>query len=457
MEQFNAFPADDSYAYEPLGHGRAIRLLQIMPDATEPHGFSLTLQTMDLDDEPLFCALSYTWKSAIVSGLEHDNDDYQPPTVVTILCDGKKLAINENAFDFLRQALIDRLFLAAYDGEDEDLPGLFRLTDYQTRGQDGDIPRRLWIDSISINQKDVTERSRQVSLMGDIYQNSANTIIWLGKEDPHPGARWVMQTFLPRFLRLLDEEGQHYFKRKDPACVDHGLVRHFGEEICARWREEQRNFFVFLIQRRWFCRGWVVQEVILKALEDSDSVVLRCGSFIILWDDLLHFLAAMTKTDWRRTITKRLRSHPETAQYGPRFSQVLQRLVLINSTLRLIMVCYRGETHNWLSQDFGPMTDTERFYTIFFETVHKMRGCEFTERKDHFYGCLGLVSRVLDSEYSSTPMTPDYSLSDVDVYIDAAWAMVKHMPYLTLLGDIEDTGMRNFHELPSWVPDFTVT
>ena len=41
-------------------------------------------------------------------------------------------------------------------------------------------PRALWIDAICINQEDVEERSKQVSLMAFIYRRAARTVVWLG-------------------------------------------------------------------------------------------------------------------------------------------------------------------------------------------------------------------------------------------------------------------------------------
>lgn len=40
-----------------------------------------------------------------------------------------------------------------------------------------------WTDAICINQKNVSERSRQVANMRDIYADSAGTVVWLGPPD----------------------------------------------------------------------------------------------------------------------------------------------------------------------------------------------------------------------------------------------------------------------------------
>jgi len=40
----------------------------------------------------------------------------------------------------------------------------------------------LWIEAICINQADDIEKSHQVSLMGEIYRNADNVVIFLGEE-----------------------------------------------------------------------------------------------------------------------------------------------------------------------------------------------------------------------------------------------------------------------------------
>ena len=267
MESLSQLSIQDGYTYESLPDDRAIRLIQLLIDPRQPHGFSLTSCTVSLRDTPLYCALSYTWKSATISGLARHAEDDKPPALVTVQCDGKDLVITENAFDFLCRAFRERLFIAENDDQ-ELLPEMFRLSEYQTTAQNGVFPQYVWIDAISINQRDVEERSHQVSFMGDIFQQSLTTIVWLGKEEPHPEAKWVIQAFMPRFLTLYRERGRHYFMSKDPACTDPAVTEYFGEEICSRWRSSFKFFFVFLIQRRWFLRGWVVQEVILRTFRE---------------------------------------------------------------------------------------------------------------------------------------------------------------------------------------------
>jgi hypothetical protein len=51
-------------------------------------------------------------------------------------------------------------------------------------------PRTLWIDALCINQSSNAEKSRQVPLMGDIYESASRVLIWLG-----PGSKEIASVF----------------------------------------------------------------------------------------------------------------------------------------------------------------------------------------------------------------------------------------------------------------------
>src|SRR5947209_16619892 len=123
--------------------GKYIRLLGI--DTASSH-MKCTLRTVNLDERPQYTALSYVWG---------DLSDIR-----FIECNGSPLSITKN-LDVALQHLWTR-------------PGSF------------------WIDAICINQADLSERAAQVSLMGDIYANASETIIWLGEPGEH--GHWGMKT-----------------------------------------------------------------------------------------------------------------------------------------------------------------------------------------------------------------------------------------------------------------------
>jgi Heterokaryon incompatibility protein (HET) len=50
---------------------------------------------------------------------------------------------------------------------------------------DADSDDLLWCDAVCINQNDLVERARQVSLMQRIYSEAKAVTVWLGKVDKH--------------------------------------------------------------------------------------------------------------------------------------------------------------------------------------------------------------------------------------------------------------------------------
>lgn len=138
-----------TYKYHRLLESRNIRLLKLLPESEGPD-LKCELVEASLDDKTLrFEALSYVWGSA---------------TDATFLeCQDRCIAITSNCFD--------ALWSLRYSKK----------------------PRMLWVDAVCIDQSSLSERSQQVSLMGDIYSTAHTVVAWLG-----PG-----QTFWGFRLQLL--------------------------------------------------------------------------------------------------------------------------------------------------------------------------------------------------------------------------------------------------------------
>ncbi|KAK0623848.1 heterokaryon incompatibility protein-domain-containing protein, partial [Immersiella caudata] len=97
-----------------------------------------------------------------------------------------------------------------------------------------DEPRRLWIDAICINQDDTSERSAQVAVMQYIFQNATDVIAWIGEEEGGSHGRPVTQR-AANFVR--------------ESVTPPGWVGSPWVDLLA------------LVERPWFSRIWIVQEV----------------------------------------------------------------------------------------------------------------------------------------------------------------------------------------------------
>lgn len=125
-----------------------------------------------------------------------------------------------------------------------------------------DDTRVMWIDALCINQADDTEKSFQVSLMGQIYRNAEEVVVFLGEEKED--SAMVMQ-----YLNLPDvdhDESQSLSQEAGNEEVKMGQT--VAERRSIQWRIQHCGFDEprFLraadafFKRPWFSRVWVVQE-----------------------------------------------------------------------------------------------------------------------------------------------------------------------------------------------------
>lgn len=118
---------------------QTIRLLRLLPNAFTTDVECELLERPIAEARNRYIAISYTWGN--INTIKQ----------VFITCNGVRIPISENLYTILR-----------------------RLR-HPVRHAN------VWVDALCINQADVAERTHQVGLMGEIYQNSRETVIWLGE------------------------------------------------------------------------------------------------------------------------------------------------------------------------------------------------------------------------------------------------------------------------------------
>ena len=128
---------DELYQSLPLVTEHSIRIIELLPAWTNAK-IRMRLKVVDLDSDPEYEALSYTWGDSAAGRVIFVNDRYTMPATDNLF----------NALEGLRQWSQLRI---------------------------------LWIDRICINQLDVAERGRQVALMGQIYARAMCVDVWLGQ------------------------------------------------------------------------------------------------------------------------------------------------------------------------------------------------------------------------------------------------------------------------------------
>jgi hypothetical protein len=117
---------------------------------------------------------------------------------------------------------------------------------------------KIWIDAICINQRDNTEKSHQVQMMGDIYGHAnIQTILWLGETENNSDEA----------MKLISIADKQFFTDYDPhtpSLALHG-IRH-------------------LLQRPWWKRMWVIQEMML-----SPNPIVKCGADEVTFEKFVVF------------------------------------------------------------------------------------------------------------------------------------------------------------------------
>jgi hypothetical protein len=153
-----------------------------------------------------------------------------------------------------------------------------------------DNARRLWIDALCINQDDVKEREAQVSIMQHIYENATDVIAWIGEDNGVPDAHAI------DFIRDLGAKGEslvtiHRSRRpSDSPPLDKDTVDWLESVTPLGLVDSIWLDLTALIDRPWFSRIWIVQEVVM-----GKEVTVQCGRHQFPWMQLFHCALFVTE------------------------------------------------------------------------------------------------------------------------------------------------------------------
>lgn len=128
----------------------------------------------------------------------------------------------------------------------------------------------LWIDAVCINPDDHDERASQVTIMGDIYRQAQQVVIFLGTADDASTRAMDLLQLTRGFIQANGDA-------LPPLNVEEFEKKSRGAGLNpAYWADVAR-----LLCRPWFNKCWAVQEVALA----SDAVAV-CGRHAVRWDEL---------------------------------------------------------------------------------------------------------------------------------------------------------------------------
>ncbi|KAF7877239.1 hypothetical protein EAF04_000924 [Stromatinia cepivora] len=199
------------YSYDPLDPSvDGIRLLHLLPGlgAMQPCCF---LKHVTFGERPKYNAISYTWghearqKSIVV------NDQY--------------FLVTSNLYD--------------------------ALVCLQQQSPEGLV---LWVDAICINQDDIAERNRQLTIMPYIYERAKLVVIWLRNDQHIIPPVWPEPKKIPPF-----EISGHTQQYQDQRLLF--------------------NYFLMICSNEYWNRLWIIQEI-----GKARKLVISFGQELIDWE-----------------------------------------------------------------------------------------------------------------------------------------------------------------------------
>lgn len=236
----------DDEIYTPLGvDDFRVLILLPAPDSVFPlvcklETWSMSAITGSVTKAPKkqYLALSYFWGPDVCNGRIYllDEDDQDVPGLDDLSHWGTA------AKRATRIRIRNNLFRA-----------LLRLRRHGTDAQ----AVAIWVDFLSIKQKDVEEKTAQLGKMVDIYSNASQVCIWLGESDSEGRSNKAME-----FI---------------PTIMDFAMLERY-----ARDKSQAEKWYALgeLMRDRWFSRRWVVQEMAL-----AKDATVHCGEHAVRWSD----------------------------------------------------------------------------------------------------------------------------------------------------------------------------
>ncbi|KAF2098809.1 HET-domain-containing protein [Rhizodiscina lignyota] len=338
--------------YSPLQSNLGeIRLLQLNPAGTVGAPLDCSLERAFLSSNPRFEALSYTWG--------------EPGTEQIILLDGTEFRIRENLSAALR------------------------------RLRHASQPRRLWTDVICVNQDDLDERRDQILLMGSIYQNAEQVVVWLGEltAESIVGIKMLDNWFKFSWQHFKSERQRNVYSLSHWKNV---LSDSASLEERSNYSEEHGFGEVReLLDRPWWRRVWIVQEAVL-----AQTLVVLCGTETIQWES---FQSAIQGGSLK--LGKHAAGHkrPSALSDWP------------DASYQAISLLRQERKH------------TEWKKSIY-DLAYSFRTSECTDPRDRIYAFLGLAT-----DLDGAGISPSYYLSIAEAYTNFARTCIKHHSHLKIL------------------------
>ena len=392
------------YRYRPLPSPTWLRLLELKcgPASGPPH---CSLKAFDRSQAPPYHALSYTWGHPLApySRKSKPRGDRRE----SIVCDDRRLLVTPNLHDALQRIKAEESVLRAGS-------------------------KYLWIDAVCVNQGDVLERNAQVTKMSSTFLSAQSVIAWLGPEDQFTADAITL-------IGKISSVPEHLWQ--SVTYTDFFDLKWHGKVGIPTVTYENWLGFIALIDRPWFRRAWVVQELAL-----AKSATLVCGSQRIDWAELDRTLAFITSKKWHHHLSTDKIRHVAAVQRNP---GIYKDFLQSGTRCNLAAVTLAG------TRRFNENRCPEKAPSLLKNLVYMHRHTEATDARDKVYAFLGLADKETASKIPVKPIEANYALPVGEVYTAVATNLLLSSNNLGLLSQVQDASHTKARGLPSWVPDYS--
>ncbi|CVL12860.1 related to heterokaryon incompatibility protein het-6 [Fusarium proliferatum] len=270
----------------------------------------------------------------------------------------------------------------------------------------------VWIDAICINQEDTTEKEFQVPLMGKIYSRSKEVLVWLGNSDD----------ITKNAFRFMKQEENDVETRLEPLVRSSSFYDKFRSlyrKVSQPSRQENDEYglesMLLLLQRPWFQRVWVIQEVVA-----GGNIQVICGEDCV---DLSHFSDGVSAI-WN--------SFTGLGRYEDDHPAILGFWCVTR------MLGIREEYQNKVNQGESGVC----YETLLQAAYH----CQATRTCDKVFAFHGIAD--------SRPVPKaNYRITEEQVFVETAEALLCNGDSLDLLALSWMGYMRQHSSIPTWAPD----
>jgi len=408
--------------YRPLSQEKLeIRVVELLPLRDPNEAISLNLFHVSLIDLPSYRALSYTWGMPF-HGLPAEWGD--PKANILALLNGDEFPLQYNL-----EAAIRHLCLNINQSI------------------------VLWIDAICINQLDANERNNQVGLMGKIYAQAEEVIVWLGP--PSEDSELAVQSFMEWSASWSKRAPELTPKIFDKAhAIEYPRLRkdELGMPSIEARLEAVANFFL----RYWWRRAWIVQEVVLG---HGNLTFYLGSSTTCTWDCvvsavslLLQHLSAPPALDLvldnkDSALQEMLRATLLSAWTFERIRTIIKETQSRrdNELPRFTLFPESGLPRTFYGMNvLGKVELSESPFADLPHTLHLLSSSKATEPRDRVFAALGITN-------NAELVTIDYEKPVAEVYKDVSRKWIEKEQDLQVLDYCSPSPREG---LPSWAVDW---